>query len=74
MFVRTKRSVHNGTTYEHLQILRSFREGDRVRQEVRATLGRRDELVASGEIDQLLQSLGRFSQNLKSSRACGRRA
>jgi hypothetical protein len=35
-----------------------------VRQEVLATLGRRDELTASGELDQLLLSLGRFSQNL----------
>jgi hypothetical protein len=65
MFVRTKRSVRNGTAYEYLQIVRSYRDGGRVRQQVLATLGRRDELVASGEIDQLLQSLGRFSQNLK---------
>jgi hypothetical protein len=64
MFVRVKRSARNGTTYEYLQIVRSYRDGDRVRQQVLGTLGRREELVASGEIDQLLQSLARFSEKL----------
>lgn len=65
MFVRTKRSVRKGTSYEYLQIVRSFREGKKVRQQVLGTLGRRDQLVASGEIDELLQSLGRFSDRLR---------
>jgi hypothetical protein len=65
VFVRTKRSVRNGASYEYLQIVRSFREGKKVRQQVLGTLGRRDQLVDSGEIDELLKSLGRFSEKLR---------
>ena len=65
MFVRTKRSVQNGVTYEYLQIVRSYRDGPRVRQQVVGTLGRRDDLVASGELDGLLRSLGQYSQALR---------
>ncbi len=61
MFVRTKRSG----SHEYLQIVRSYREGRRVRQQVIGTLGRRDQLVASGELDELLGSLGRFSERLR---------
>jgi len=64
MFVRTKRSVQNGVTYEYLQIVRSYRDGAKVRQQVLATLGAREALTASGELDGLLQSLSRFSQKL----------
>lgn len=65
MFVRTKRSVGKGGTYEYVQIVRSYRDGGRVRQQVVATLGRRDRLEASGEIDGLLRSLSRFSDGLQ---------
>lgn len=65
MFVRLKRSVQNGTAYEYLQIVRSYREGTKVRQQVLATLGSRAALTASGELDGLLTSLGRFSANLR---------
>jgi len=61
VFVRTKRSG----SHEYLQIVRSYREGRRVRQQVIGTLGRRDQLVASGELDELLRSLGRFSEHLR---------
>jgi hypothetical protein len=61
VFVRRKRSG----TREYLQIVRSVREGARMRQELVATLGRRDQLEASGELDGLLESLGCFSQKLK---------
>jgi len=65
MFVRVKRSVQGGQTYEYLQLVESFREAGHVRQRVRATLGRRDQLVASGALDGLLQSLARFSDRLR---------
>ena len=65
MFVRAKRSVHKGATYEYLQIVRSYREGAKVRQQVLATLGRREELAAGGELDGLLRSLARFSEKLR---------
>jgi hypothetical protein len=64
MFVRVKRSARNGRSYEYLQVVRSVRQGSRVRQQVLGTLGRRDELLAAGELDQLLQSLGTFSERL----------
>jgi hypothetical protein len=64
MFVRVKRSARNGRSYEYLQIVRSVRQGQAVRQQVLGTLGRRDELLASGELDQLLVSLGAFSEKL----------
>ena len=65
MFVRIKRSVRDGHAYEYLQLVRSYRDGDRVRQQVLATLGRRDQLVASGQLDSLLVSLSRFSERLR---------
>ena len=65
MFVRVKRSVQNGTAYEYLQVVESFRREGRPRQRVIATLGRRDVVVASGALDGLLQSLGKFSQRLR---------
>jgi hypothetical protein len=65
MFVRARRSVQGGVTCEYLQIVRSYREGSKVRQQVLATLGRRDALTSSGELDGLLRSLGRFSEKLQ---------
>jgi hypothetical protein len=65
MFVRVKPVVQDGRTYEYLQIVRSVRDGDRVRQELVASLGRRDVLVATGKLDGLLQALVRFSTRLK---------
>lgn len=65
MFVRAKRSVGaNGKAHQYLQIVRSVREGKKVRQKVVGTLGRRDELVASGQLDGLLRSLSMFSEKL----------
>jgi hypothetical protein len=65
MFVRVKTVVQDGRSYEYLQIVRSVRDGTRVRQELGASLGRRDLLVATGQLDQLLQALARFSTRLR---------
>jgi hypothetical protein len=65
MFVRVKRSVRDGYTYEYLQIVESRRRGSAVRQHVIATLGRKDEIIADGTLDNLLTSLASFSQRLK---------
>jgi hypothetical protein len=65
MFVRVKTVVQGGQRYEYLQIVRSVRDGTRVRQALVASLGRRDRLVATGQLDQLLQALARFSTRLK---------
>ena len=65
MFVRIKTIAQDGRSYEYLQIVRSVRDGTRVRQELVASLGRRDLLVATGKLDQLLQALARFSTRLR---------
>jgi transposase len=65
MFVRAKRSVLDGTTYEYLQICESYREGSKVKQRIIASLGRRDRLVASGALDGLITSLSKFSEKLR---------
>ena len=57
MFFRRKLS---GKT-EYLQIVKNERVDGKPRQSVVATLGRVDDLVASGEIDRLLRSGARFA-------------
>ena len=57
MYFRRKTSA--GRAY--LQIVESRRDGDQVRQQVIATLGRYDELHASGQLERLLRSGARFA-------------
>jgi hypothetical protein len=57
MYFRRKTSA--GRVY--LQIVESRREGDKVRQQVIATLGRVDELQTSGQLERLLRSGARFA-------------
>ncbi len=57
MYFRKKTS--GGRAY--LQIVESRREGAAVRQQVIATLGRIDELQASGQLERLLRSGARFA-------------
>ena len=45
----------------YLQIVRSYRQGGKVRQEVLFTLGRLDVLQATGQIDGLVAALGRYA-------------
>jgi hypothetical protein len=58
MYFRKKQSA--GRVY--LQIVESRREGDQVRQQVIATLGRFEELQASGQLERLLRSGARFAE------------
>jgi len=61
MFIRVK-----GTDpYRYLQVVENHREEGRVVQRVLCTLGRLDELTASGGTDSLLRSLARFSQRVQ---------
>jgi hypothetical protein len=60
MFFRIKRTG----PYQYLQVVRSYREGGKVHQQVVATLGRFDILQNSGELDALLRSGLRFSEKL----------
>jgi hypothetical protein len=56
-----RRKTSGGRAY--LQIVESRREGDQVRQQVVATIGRMDELRGSGELERLLRSGARFAVN-----------
>ena len=61
MFTRVK-----GTgKYRYLQLVENHREWKRTVQRVLCTLGRADELAASGSVDVLLRSLARFGQRVK---------
>jgi hypothetical protein len=55
-----RRKTSGGRAY--LQIVESKREGDQVRQQVIATLGRYEDLKASGQLERLLRSGARFAQ------------
>ena len=59
MFFRTKSS----SKHTYLQLVEGFRQGKKVRQRVIATLGRLDQLQASGALDRLLQSGARLSEH-----------
>jgi len=61
MFVRVKPSG----PYRYLQIVENHREGRRTMQRVLATLGRVDQLAATGAVDVLLRSLGRFADQVR---------
>ena len=58
MFIRTQ--TNGDRTY--LLLVENERVAGRVKQKVIARLGRLDELLASGELDRLLASLGRLSE------------
>ena len=65
MFVRTKRVNNGGTIYEYLQIVETTRVDGHVRQRVVASLGRLDELVACGDLDQIVRGLIAHSKTLQ---------
>ncbi len=58
MFVRSKRSG----PYEYLQIVENRRVEGRVTQRVIATIGRLDRLKERGEIEGLVRSLAKYSE------------
>ena len=60
MFIRTQTTA--GRTY--LLLVENERVGGRIKQRVLHRLGRLDQLVASGQLDSLLSSLGRFCDKL----------
>jgi hypothetical protein len=66
MYFRRKTSA--GRAY--LQIVESRRDGDQVRQQVIATLGRFDELQASGQLERLVRSGARFAAMRRSRSRC----
>jgi hypothetical protein len=63
MFARLKKSGR----YEYLQIVENRRDGAKTTQRVICTIGRLDQLHATGSIEALIQSLSRFSKKFFSS-------
>lgn len=60
MYTRIKKSGK----YEYLQICESRREGKKVRQRVIATIGRLDQLKAKGQVEKLVRSLAKYSDQV----------
>jgi transposase len=60
MFARLKKSGR----YEYLQIVENRRDGAKTTQRVICTVGRLDQLHATGSIEALIQSLSRFSEKV----------
>ena len=58
MFVREK--TVNGYTY--LYLVENVRENGRTKQNIIRNLGRKEAVLASGDLDRLLASIGRFSE------------
>jgi hypothetical protein len=58
MFVREK--TVNGYTY--LYLVENIREGGRTRQHIIRNLGRKKAVLAAGDLDRLMASIGRFSE------------
>jgi hypothetical protein len=60
MYPRVKRVRRGDRVYEYVQLVEGRRVGGKVRQRVVATLGRLDEMKASGELDRLAGSFARL--------------
>ena len=60
MYPRVKRVRRGDRTYEYLQLVEGHREDGKVRQRVVATLGRVDELKASGQLDRWAGAFARL--------------
>ena len=58
MFARAKKSGK----YQYLQIVENKKEKGKVRQRVIATVGRIDQLQSKGQVETLIRSLSRFSE------------
>jgi transposase len=60
MFVRLKKTG----SYQYLQIVQTYREGKKVKQRVISTLGRLEQLQENGEIESIITSLSKYSQEV----------
>jgi Transposase DDE domain len=65
MFVRVKRVRTNGRDYRYLQVVETRRERGRVTQHIVANFGRLDEVVASGDLERVIEGLVAHSQTLQ---------
>jgi hypothetical protein len=60
MYPRVKRVSRGGQVHEYVQLVEGHREGGKVRQRVVATLGRLDQLKASGQLDRFAGAFARL--------------
>jgi len=60
MFARIKKSG----LHQYLQIVENHREGPKTIQRVISTIGRMDQLQAKGDIEKVIRSLSRFSEQV----------
>ncbi len=60
MYPRVKRVRRGSQVHEYVQLVEGWREGGKVRQRVVATLGRLDELKASGQLDRWAGAFSRL--------------
>lgn len=60
MYARVKRVRRGDQLHEYVQLVEGHRENGKVRQRVVATLGRLDELKASGQLDRFAGSFARL--------------
>ena len=60
MFVRLKKTG----SYQYLQIVQTYREGKKVKQRVISTLCRLEELQEKGNIESIITSLSKYSQEV----------
>src|SRR5260370_17127888 len=70
MYPKVKTVRRGDRSYEYLELVEGRREGGRVRQHVVANLGRLDELVAGGKLEQLAAGLARLHQPPPGTRRC----
>ncbi len=65
IFVRIKRGGNKKHPHDYLQVVESYREQGKPKHRVIANLGRLGLLTADGQVDRLVRSLARFSENLR---------
>jgi transposase len=69
MFVRLKTVHANRRTYQYIHIVENYRENGRTRQRIVGSLGRLDELLESGNLEQVIRQLVDHCPSVKLLRA-----
>ncbi|WP_430732329.1 IS1634 family transposase, partial [Aeribacillus pallidus] len=63
MYIRiNKQKNKNGSVRQYLQICRTFRVDNKVRQQTLCNLGRLEHLLENGSVDNLIEGLAKFSE------------
>lgn len=65
MFVRIKKVAYGRKIHQYLQVVENRREDGRVKQTVVASLGKLNDLKASGSLDQIIRGLLKHSETIR---------